>query len=156
MATYQQFLYVLINEVREVKSKRIADTELRIVFWPEDRESETREHFVVYGNRPDTKSCGEFIHYRLVCDTLYEVTGLVNTLFSSCHSAEIELHQYSGFNDDSEDEYNIDWFNTNEDASTELVAFDIESTKDSSGEPHLYLDKTLNKVLLILTQFDTI
>jgi hypothetical protein len=83
MATYQQFLYVLITEVREIKSKRIADTELRIVFWPEDRESETREHFVVYGNRPDTKKDGEFVPYRLVCDTMYEVTGLVNTLFSS-------------------------------------------------------------------------
>ena len=116
----------------------------------------TREHFVVYGTRPDTKTHGKFIPYRLVCDTIYEVTGLVNTLFSSDHSAEIELHQYSGFNDDSEDEYNIDWFNTNDDAITEIVAFDIEPTPDSFGEQRLYLDKTLQKVLLILLQFDTI
>jgi|LauGreDrversion4_2_1035121.scaffolds.fasta_scaffold55691_4 hypothetical protein len=156
MSTFQQFLYVLVKEVFQGKNKKRRDTELRIVFWPDDRTTGTREHFVVYGNRPDTKKHGEYYPYRLVCDTIYEVTGLVNTLFSSYHSAEIELHQFSGLNDDSEDEYNIDWFNTNEDESTELVAFDINPTYDSLNEPHLYLDKTLNKCLLLLTQFDTI
>lgn len=156
MSNYQQFLYVLVKEVYERKPKKRTDTELRIVFWPEDRSKRVREHFIVYGTRPSTKRSGEFVPYRLVCDTIYEVTGFVTTVFSRDNSVEIELHQFSGLTDDSEDEYNIDWFNTNENESTEIVALDIDPIEDSNGEVHVYSEKTLSRVLNILMQFDTI
>ena len=54
MSKYQQFLYVLVKEVYERKTKKRTDTELRIVFWPEDRSNGVRDHFVVYGTRPST------------------------------------------------------------------------------------------------------
>jgi hypothetical protein len=157
MSKYQQFLYVLVKEVNEVREgKKKTDTELRIVFWPEDRSTGVRDHFVLYGTRPSTKRCGNFVPYRLVCDTLYEVTGFVSSVFSSINSVEIELHQFSGFTNDSEDEYNIDWYNTNENESTEIVAFDVDPIEDSVGDVHVYPEKTLSKVLNILMQFDTI
>jgi hypothetical protein len=47
---------------------------------------------------------------------------------------EVELHQFSGITDDSEDEYNIDWFNTNENSSTEIVAFEPSMTCNALTE----------------------
>jgi hypothetical protein len=157
MSKYQQFLYVLVKEVNEVKEgKKRTDTELRIVFWSEDKSTGVRDHFVLYGTRPSTKRHGEFFPYRLVCDTLYAVTEFVSSVFSSSNSVEIELHQFSGFTDDSEDEYNIDWYNTNENESTELVAFDVDPVEDSFGDVRVYPEKTLSKVLNVLMKFDTI
>ena len=156
MSRHQEFVYVLVKEFRQGTKRKHYDTELRIVHWAADEETGLPEHFVIYGKRPNSIKEGAFIPYRLKCESVYEIGKFVNTVISSDHNASIELRQFSGITDDSEDEYNIDWFNTNENLTTELVAFDIEPTYDSFGESRLDLDNTLNNALRILMQFETV
>lgn len=150
MSEFQQFLYVLVKENYEGPKKTTTDTVLRIVYWTADEELGYDSHYVIYGKRPKSKISGEFIPYRLTCQTQKQVHEFVRTVVSPDHNLAVELHQFYGYNDDSEDWYNIDWENTPEDGSTELVAFDVESKIGFDGEQfvdfHAALTSTLNVI----------
>ena len=152
----KQFLYAFIKEFTYGKNGRKVDTELRIVHWfPDYENSGHPEQFVVYGKRPRTKFAGEYTPYRLVFYTLEDVVKFIQTVISPNNDITIQLQQFSGINNDSEDEYNIDWFNTAENFSTELVAFSIESKLQANGEKYLDCYDTLNNVLRILMTCET-
>jgi hypothetical protein len=141
------FLYVVVKEVVEGKKGQKLDTELRIVYWPET--SEYSECFVLYGKRPPSKRDGDFVPYRLICNTKEQVVRFAETVIDIHSSASVELHQFYGENDDSVDEFNIDWENTAENRTTELVAYDI------SGE-FLNFRGELFAVLTTISEFDTL
>lgn len=142
-----KFLYVVVKEIMECKKDKKLDTELRIVYWGET--DEYSECFVIYGKRQPSKKKGDFIPYRLVCNTKEQVVRFAETVIGIHNSAVVELHQFCGENDDSIDEFNIDWENTPENRTTELVAYDI------SGE-FLHFRNQLLSVLNIISEFDTV
>jgi hypothetical protein len=149
---YMQFFYVVLKEryIFGSKSEKL-DTFIRIVHWKEEWGSDYPTQFVVYGRRPNSKRHGEYIPYRLKFSTKEQVKQFVRTIVvSSDTRVTIELHQFSGLNDDSEDEYNIDWENTAENCTTELVAFDIDSQLWATGEITSNYLCNLDNVLTIL------
>ena len=153
MSELQQFLYVLVKE--NIAGSKKTDNVLRIVYWMENEELGYDEHFVIYGKRPKSKVSGKFVPYRLICQTQEQVQHFVKTVVGRHNNIAIELHQFNGYSDNSEDWYNIDWKNTADDSSTELVAFDIEPKTQSEGE--FYLDlPPLSKVLNIIMNLSLI
>ena len=156
MSEFQQFLYVTVKEVYPKSKKGKTDTVLRIVFWAADEELGYDDHFVIYGKRPKSKVTGNFTPYRLICQTQKQVIDLVQTVVSPDHNIAVELHQFYGYNDDSEDWYNIDWKNTADDSSTELVAFDVESSIGSNGELFLGFHVELSRVLNVIENHEII
>ena len=152
-----QFLYALIKEHCIGKKSIKVDTELRIVYWPEVWGDTNHEaQFVIYGKRPRSKTCGEYTPYRLKFHTIDQVIDFVKTVVSPDHNMSVELHQFSGYTDDSKDEYNIYWFNTAENVTTELVAFDVESSINESGDSYLECSATLSNILNVLVNCDTV
>ena len=150
------FLYLLVKEkYPESKGKKV-DTELRIVYWPEDADSGHESQFVIYGKRPRSKTTGEFIPYRVKCHTMNQVYYFAKNAISSDHDLSIELHQFSGFADDNEDEYNIAWYNTAENSSTEIVAFDVYSNPYEKKEYYIDFYSLLKNQLNILSHFVTV
>jgi len=111
------FLYALVKEVGE--STR---TNLRIVYWAEYEDYPAG--FVVYGDRTPIESDEEYITYRLRCYSIAHVVQFVKTILVS---PVIELHQFVGIIDNSEDAYHIDWQNTPEDKTTEILAFSFDA-----------------------------
>lgn len=150
MSELQQFLYVLVKENYTEGGKVKIDTVLRIVYWEANEELDYDSHFVIYGKRPKSKITGKHTPYRLKCYTQDQVHKLVRTLVGSEHNVAIELHQFYGYSDDSEDWYNIDWKNTPNDGSTELVAFDTTPTKMIDGTYFLDFGAALSKVLDVI------
>lgn len=142
-----KFLYVVVKEIVECKKGKKLDTELRIVYWPET--AEYSECFVIYGKRPPSKSQGAYVPYRLVCNTKEQVVRFAETVIDIHNNAAVELHQFCGENDDSVDEFNIDWENTPENRTTELVAYDI------SGQ---FLDfrNEMSSALITISELDTV
>jgi hypothetical protein len=148
---YMEFLYVVVKEYYSRSKSEKLDTELRIVYWKEEWGSNYPEQFVVYGRRPDSKKKGDYVPYRLRFSTREQVEQFAQTIIvSSENHVVIELHQFSGLNNDSDDLYNIDWENTQEDSTTELVAFEIESRLQANGDIVLNYIPTLHNVLTIL------
>jgi hypothetical protein len=146
-----QFLYVVLKERYTCSKTEKTDNLLRIVHWKQEWGSDYNEQFVVYGKRPYSKRRGEYIPYRLRFSTREQVEQFVQTIvISSDNRITIELHQFSGLNDDSDDGYNIDWQNTAENSTTELVAFEIDSRLLASGEIVTNYIQTLDEVLTIL------
>jgi hypothetical protein len=81
----------------------------------------------------------------------------VNTILVSDQTPVIELHQFAGVTDNSEDPYNIDWQNTREDKSTEILAF----SQENHSIPTLILrseivQSTLENVLNIIKNIDVV
>ena len=155
MSEFQQFLYVFVKETVP-SNKQKTDTVLRIVFWKADEELGYDDHFVIYGTRPRSKTTGKFVPYRLTCETIDQVQHFVKTVVGSNNSLSIELHQFYGYNDDSEDWYNIDWKNTPRNSSTEIVAYDVMSQTNDYGEYHLNFHTTMSRVLNVLVDHDTL
>lgn len=152
----------------------------------DDEEDGYDEHFVIYGKRPKSNNTGilptssvrklssaaltessnsgreaggvlrKFVPYRLICRTIDDVQQFVRTVVSSDHNLAIELHQFYGYTDDSEDWYNIDWKNTPDDSSTELVAFDVEPKTTIDGEQFLDFKCALTKVLQVLVNHEVV
>jgi hypothetical protein len=152
-----QFLYVLIKEYDVGPKGRKIDTELRIVYWPEDYYCSGHEaQFVIYGKRPRCKKTGEYTPYRLKCHTVEHVIDFVKTVVCPSNNMAVELHQFSGYSDDSEDEYNVYWFNTAENMATELVAYDVESSTNATGDSYLECSATLSNILNVLVNCDTV
>jgi len=87
----------------------------------------------------------------LKCQTQKQVQHFVRTVVSPDHNLAIELHQFYGNTDESEDWYNIDWHNTADDSSTELVAFDVESKNGFDGEPFIDFHAALSSVLNVIS-----
>ena len=116
---YAKFLYVFVKETCTDNKHHNVDTELRIVYWNDGG-------FVIYGKRPRNKHGRDFVPYRLQCSTISQVIQLVETVVCIQNDMSIELHQFEGICDCSKDEYEVEWYNTCEDDSTELVAFDIK------------------------------
>ena len=114
---YAKFLYVFVKETCTNNEYHSSDTELRIVYW-------NNGEFVIYGKRPRNKQGREFVPYRLQCSTISQVIQLVETVVCMQNDMSIELHQFEGICNCSKDEYEVEWYNTCEDESTELVAFD--------------------------------
>ena len=158
MSELQQFLYVLVKEVypESKPGKQKTDTVLHIVHWAADEELGYDDHFVIYGKRPKSKVTGKFTPYRLICQTQKQVHEFVRTVVSPDHNLAIELHQFYGETDDSEDWYNIDWKNTADDSSTELVAFDVESKSGFDGEPFIDFHSALSSVLNVITNHEIV
>ena len=154
MSEFQQFLYVAVKENYGSKRQN-PDTILRIVYWEANEEFEYDSHFIIYGQRPDSK-VGEYIPYRLKCKTAKKVQQFVRTVVSPDCDLAIELHQFVGYNDDSEDWYNIDWTNAAEDSSTELVAFDIESNPGFYGEPFVDFHTALASAFNVITNSEVV
>jgi hypothetical protein len=150
MTDFQQFLYVLVKEIYVGSKKQKIDTVLHIVYWKANEELEYDDHFVIYGQRPNSKVTGEFIPYRLKCQTPKQVKQFVQTVVSRYHNLSIELHQFYGNSDDSEDLYNIDWENTADDSRTELVAYDIIPELGINGVSHLKFEAALSDVLNVI------
>lgn len=130
-----QFLYVLVKEICHLSSgKKKLDTTLRIVYWKDDSAIECG-YYVIYGQRPNSKPNRPYVPYRLVCSTTESVVHFVKTVISNDASVSVELHQFDALNDDTEDEFNIDWINTDENETTELVAFDFSTISDTEKHP---------------------
>ena len=130
-----QFLYVLVKEICHLSSgKKKLDTTLRIVYWKDESAIE-RGYYVIYGQRPNLKPNRPYVPYRLVCSTTKNVVHFIKTVISNDASVSVELHQFDALNDDTEDEFNIDWINADENETTELVAFDFSSTSDTEKHP---------------------
>lgn len=123
MAEQTQFFYLLVKEIYERAGKQRADTCLRIVHWEANEEDDG--HYVVYGRR--TLKHRRYVPYRIRFETLEDVMNYIKYIFSDDCDMIVELHQFSGLNDDSEDKYNIDWYETAEDITTEIVAYDEAS-----------------------------
>jgi len=132
------------------------DTKLRIVYWAANEDHDYDAHFVIYGKRPKSKITGKFIPYRIQCRTIEQVNQFVKTVVSPDHDLAIELHQFYGYTDDSEDWYNIDWKNTANNSSTELVAFDVESKTDYQGDYYLGFQPALTSVLTVLVNHEVV
>ena len=159
MSNFQQFLYVTLKEnYTRSNGTTKTDTTLRIVYWAayDDEEDGYDEHFVIYGKRPKSKVTGKFVPYRITCNTRDDVLQFVKTVVSPDHNLAVELHQFHGYTDDSEDWYNIDWENTADDSSTELVAFDVESKTAFGGEPFVDFKSALTNVLQILVNHEVV
>jgi hypothetical protein len=145
------FLYVLVKE----KDGEKIDTTLRIVYWDgywedcdgDDAVYQPDPHFVIYGARPNSKISGEYIPYRLSCRAKEQVHHFVKSVISPDHIAEIELHQFNGYNDTTDDWYDIQWENTANNSSTEIVAFDVHPKKSFDGEDFLDIHSALHSVL---------
>jgi hypothetical protein len=149
---HTQFLYVIVREVvNGNRTGKYLDTQLRIVYWPETEDS--AEHFVIYGTRPYSKHAGNYIPYRLVCNTKEQVFHFAETMIGIRNNVEISIHQFSGENDDTIDEYNIEWDNTNENESTELVTYDVSPGINSYGQFRLDFKKDLYSGLNIISDF---
>ena len=147
---HTQFLYVLLKEHVADNPANKNDTELRIVYWPEDIDADYDEGFIIYGKRPRTKPEGEFTPYRLFCRTKSQVWDFARTVVSPTNNVSIELHQFEGISNDSKDEYEVEWYNTAENNSTELVAYDVESKRNEDGFPVLDFRNVLNRTLNVL------
>ena len=126
MCDYQKFLYVLVKEYSKKSENNKLDNSLRIVYWPKDDVYGYDEHFVIYGKRSKTKKYGKFVPYRLKCNSIENVYQFVKSVVSFDNYFAVELHQFDGLTDDSHDWYNLDWCNTPENPTTELVAYDID------------------------------
>lgn len=150
------FFYVLVKENYPGSKKHKVDTMLRIVYWHADVEEGYEGHFVIYGKRPNSKSLGKYVPYRLCCNTLKDVLQFVQMVVSSDHNLAIELHQYDGYNDVSEDEYHIEWSDTFEDYRTELVAFDVLPRETENNQYVLDFGETLTKTLNVLVNYDVV
>jgi hypothetical protein len=116
--------------VRESYKSSI-DTTIRVVYWDEYKGGNEYKgghesgYFIIYGTRP-----GSYAPYRVRCSNIKQVFRFVETVISSDSQVSIELHQFDALNDDSNDQFNIDWENTPENRTTELVAFDfLEKTE---------------------------
>ena len=130
-----QFLYVLVKELcHSSSSKNKLDTTLRIVYW-KDESAVERGYYMIYGQRPNLKPNRPYVPYRLVCSATENVVHFIKTVISNDASVSVELHQFDALNDDTEDEFNIDWINADENETTELVAFDFLSTSDTEKYP---------------------
>lgn len=149
------FLYVLVKENYAGIKKNKVDTVLRIVYWQEDEEAGYNEQYVIYGKRPNSKVEGVYVPYRLSCSTIDQVHQFVKTVVSCEHNLAIELHQYNGYNDFSDDEYHINWQNTYEDYRTELVAFDTKSIS-INGYDLLEFRDSLSRVLKVLETYEVV
>jgi hypothetical protein len=149
------FLYVLVKEKYTGIKKNKVDTVLRIVYWQEDLEAGYNEQYVIYGKRPNSKTDGAYVPYRLSCSTIDQVYQLVKTVVSCECDLAIELHQYNGYNDFSDDEYHINWQNTYEDYRTELVAFDMKSIS-LNGYDILEFRNILTKALKVLETYEVV
>jgi len=153
------FLYVLIKEGAAQHMR----TNLRIVYWSEDVENEYPAGFVIYGDRAPSaaNSRDEYITYRLQVRSIEHVLQFVKTILIPEEPTAIELHQFWGVTDNSEDAYNIDWQNTPEDKSTEIVAFDAVHTHLNKNEMFrsdgkFDFQSTLENVLNVLENVDLV
>jgi hypothetical protein len=147
---------VLVKENYNESDKTKTDTVLHIVYWAANEELGYDSHFVIYGIRPKSKITGRYTPYRLKCDTKEEVHSFIKTIVSPDHNLAVELHQFYGYSDDSDDWYNIDWENTVDNSRTEIVAFDINPKVSFEGEPYLDFQTSLNNVLNIIVNCDIV
>ena len=151
---YMQFLYVVVKEYYVGSKSEKVDNIMRIVYWKQEWDSDYPAQFVVYGQRPDSKKQGTYIPYRLRFLNKAHLEHFIRTVIvqnaSSDHRVVIELRQFSGLNNDSEDEYNIEWENTAENNTDELVAFKIDSTFVEDGEIRVNYAHVLGNVLTVL------
>lgn len=156
------FLYALIKEGGVSDGK--TQTNLRIVRWSEYAESQFPACFVIYGDRTPIGSATSsegYITYRLQLYSIEHVLQFVKTILVPDQSSVIELHQFVGYTDNSEDGYNIDWQNTREDKSTEIVAFDAEYTPFNKNamfrsDGKYDFQSTLENVLNVLENTDVV
>lgn len=144
------FLYILIKE-----TDGESNTNLRIVNWQDG------EGFVVYGDRtPVGSSHNEYITYRLRFTAIEQVLQLVKTVLVPGKLSVIEFHQFVGITDNSKDPYHIDWQNTPEDKSTEIVAFDAEyqpiSLSSLNKPGKIDFHSTLENLLSVLENTDVV
>ena len=156
MSNFQQFLYVLVKEDYADTKKQKNDTILHIVHWKANAKFEYEDHFIIYGKRPTSKISGEFTPYRLKCNTKEQIYQFVKTVVSPENSMSIELHQFYGYNDDSEDWYNIDWENTAENSSTEIVAFDVPSKPGFDTDLYINCNVVLSNLLNVIANHDIV
>jgi len=156
MSELQQFLYVLVKETEvDANGKEKPDTSLRIVYWGSNEELGYDGHFVIYGKRPKSKITGKYTPYRLKCKTAKQIHQFLRTIIASDNNLAVELHQFYGYSDDSDDWYNIDWKNTPGDSSTEIVAFDVLSGV-VDGEHILDFGKALTHVLNAIMDYEVV
>ena len=155
MSEFQQFLYVKVAENYLSESgKQKNDTVLHIVYWEADEDDDA--HFVIYGKRPKSKITGDFVPYRMKCHSMNQIHKFIKTVVSPDHNIAIELHQFYGETDDTKDWYNIDWENTADDGSTELVAYDVYPRTGFNGEQFLDIETSLMNVLTVLTSHEIV
>ena len=151
---YMQFLYVIVKEYYMGSKSEKVDNTMRIVYWKQEWDSDYPAQFVVYGQRPDSKKQGTYIPYRLRFLTKEHLEHFIRTVIvqnvSADHRVVIELRQFSGLNNDSEDEYNIEWENTAENNTNKLVAFEIDSTFMANGDIRVNYTQVLDNVLTVL------
>jgi hypothetical protein len=138
------FLYALIKEGGKSDGQTL--TNLRIVYWAED--DEFPAGFVIYGDRTPIGSDEEYITYRLQCYSIAHVLQFVKTILVPEHTPVIEMHQFVGVTDESEDAYNIDWQNTPEDKTTEILAPRLDGNLD--------FQSTLENILHIIENVDVV
>lgn len=153
-----QFLYALVKEIDRSNTETShakVDTTLRIVHWRDDSD-ENGGYFIIYGNRPRSIITGPYNPYRVLCHTMEQVIRFTKTVISNDHDVAIELQQFDGLNDDSEDQFHIDWDNTAENGSTELVAFDFSPIKMIDGTNEIAFKPNLQKLLRILRHTDVV
>jgi hypothetical protein len=156
-----QFLYVLFKEIdRDVDENGRAtantDTQIRIVYWQDDSD-ENGGYYMIYGRRPTSKYAGEYIPYRVLCKDIDRVIRFINTVVSSDNDVSVDLHQFDGLNDDSEDQFNVSWENTAENRNTELAAYDFQSAKkDSDGKFKWHFKPTLKRFLRLLAESEVV
>ena len=151
MATSEQeidnntyFLYALIKEGNRGSGQ--PRTNLRIIYWAEDKENQYPAGFVIYG---DKTSVGgeEYVTYRLQSYSIEHVLLFAKTIFASDQTHTIEFHRFAGVTDNSEDAYNIDWENTPEDKTSEIAKFVVEDYDFQS---------TLENILNVLENVDVV
>jgi hypothetical protein len=155
-----QFLYVLLKEIdrdtdENGRATSKTDTQLRIVHW-EDNSAANGGYFIIYGTRPTSKYSGEYTPYRVLCKNVGSVIRFINTVVSPDNDVEIEMHQFDGLNDDSEDQFNILWENTEENNSTQLVAYDFQSSVKKDGTFVTPYKLTLKRFLRSLSSSEII
>ena len=147
-----QFLYVLVTERDD---ERKIDTRLRVVYWKDDS-VESGGYFVVYGSRPTSKLTGKFNPYRICFATIEQVARFARSVVSSDSDVSVELHQFDGLNDDTEDALNVDWENTAENKSSELVAFDFVPVITKTDRKITPFRPSLRKLLKTLVESETV
>ena len=147
-----QFLYALVTERDDDKK---IDTRLRIVYWQDDSDP-NGGYFIVYGQRPPSLKTGEYNPYRVRCSTIDQVAYFARRVVSSDSEISVELHQFDGLNDDTEDALNVDWENTAENGSSELVAFDFPIVLDKNGKSYSPFRPSLRKLLKTLVESETV
>ena len=116
-----EFLYVFVREIHRYSGGKNGENQFRIVYWPSDEYHEAC--FVIYGKRKTSKYGPSYIPYRISCSTVDQVIEFVVNVVNPINIIDVEVHQFNGENDTSEDEYNIDWSNTAEDFTTNIVRF---------------------------------